>query len=195
MATKQPTSSEEKWKPVVGWEGIYAVSDCGRVKSLPRWVRSRNRHGVMVCKRRGMLLKPASEKYGHQRVCLTAHGNFKRYYVHQLVLTAFVGPCPKGMECCHQDGNPKNNAPSNLRWDSRKANMEDSVRHGTAIGPRGELAHAAKLNPRKVRLISALLADGVSQRKIAARFGVSQATIWAIGSGHSWAHVAQRRVR
>lgn len=59
---------------------------------------------------------------------------YKRYYIHRLVLLAFVGPCPPGMECCHIDGNPINNRLSNLRWGTRRENMEDRVRHGCDNG-------------------------------------------------------------
>jgi hypothetical protein len=60
--------------------------------------------------------------------------------VHRLVLEAFVCPCPEGRECCHNDGDPANNALTNLRWNTRKANIEDSRRHG--IKPIGSRANA-----------------------------------------------------
>lgn len=52
----------------------------------------------------------------------------KTMAVHRLILLAFVGPCPAGMEACHNDGNPGNNAVENLRWDTRSANVFDSYR-------------------------------------------------------------------
>lgn len=51
--------------------------------------------------------------------------------VHRLVLEAFVGPCPEGMEGCHGDGDPTNNSLGNLRWDTATSNQLDKVRHGT----------------------------------------------------------------
>lgn len=50
--------------------------------------------------------------------------------VHRLVLTAFVGPCPDGLECCHWDDNPAHNCLGNLRWDTRSANQVDRIRNG-----------------------------------------------------------------
>jgi len=50
--------------------------------------------------------------------------------VHRLVLEAFAGPCPDGMEACHGDGDPTNNRRLNLRWDTRSSNQLDTVRHG-----------------------------------------------------------------
>jgi hypothetical protein len=52
-------------------------------------------------------------------------------YVHRLVLKAFVGPCPEGMEGCHWDGDACNNKLDNLRWATHAENVEDSIRHGT----------------------------------------------------------------
>jgi hypothetical protein len=51
--------------------------------------------------------------------------------VHSLVALAFLGPCPEGLECCHWDGDPGNNRPGNLRWDTSSANLLDRQRHGT----------------------------------------------------------------
>jgi HNH endonuclease len=52
-------------------------------------------------------------------------------YIHRLVLEAFVGPCPPGLICCHNDGEPANNRVENLRWDTYQANENDKFRHGT----------------------------------------------------------------
>lgn len=60
--------------------------------------------------------------------------------MHELVLTAHVGPCPPGMECRHLDGDEKNNALSNLVWGTPPEQALDRVRHGTAdqVGPAGK---------------------------------------------------------
>lgn len=62
---------------------------------------------------------------------LSRNGATKRQWVHRLVLSAFTGPCPPGMECCHNDGDPSNNRPENLRWDTRSSNARDKRVHGT----------------------------------------------------------------
>lgn len=62
------------------------------------------------------------------RQAITIKG--KLIYVHKLVLEAFVGPCPTGLQCCHEDGNPANNALTNLRWDTPVSNQADRDRHG-----------------------------------------------------------------
>lgn len=77
------------------------------------------------------------------RVNMTIYVNRARktMRLHNLMLVTFVGPRPDGMEGCHNDGNPLNNVPANLRWDTHQANMLDMYRHGTKSNPplhRGE---------------------------------------------------------
>lgn len=113
----------EHWKPVVGFEGLYEVSDHGRVRSLDRMTA----RGL----RKGQMMKPFALDTGHLRVRLSRDGRGSGPLVHRLVLEAFVGPCPDGQEGCHSDGNPENNHVGNLRWATRSENQLDSVRHGT----------------------------------------------------------------
>ncbi|WHP18827.1 NUMOD4 motif-containing HNH endonuclease [Cellulomonas sp. ES6] len=118
----------ERWLPVLGYEGLYEVSDLGRVRSMPREVQ--NGRGVMVAG--GRLLKPTvSERRGSLIVSLSVHNRAESRLVHRLVLESFVGPRPDGMEACHGDGDPGNNRLSNLRWDTHESNMDDQRRHGT----------------------------------------------------------------
>lgn len=125
----------EEWRAVVGFEGSYEVSDQGRVRSLPRSITYEKNTGPSrsVTKFwKGRVLRPGTVKSGHQLVVLSI-GNVKHSkFVHDLVLRTFVGPPPIGTECCHYDGDAANNPLSNLRWDTRLANVQDMVRHGTA---------------------------------------------------------------
>ena len=125
----QHTHESEEWRPVDGYGYKYEVSNQGRVRSVAREVRRPNRGTYRVAER---ILKPRRAHHGHQYV--TLFGDTKKdrrhFGVHRLVLAAFVGPCPEGMEACHNDGDPSNNQVSNLRWDTRSANMLDKVRHG-----------------------------------------------------------------
>ena len=125
-ATPTPEGHQlnEQWKSVPGYEGIYEVSDQGRVRSLDRIDASGNR-------RRGQDRKPVTKASGYLKVDLCKDGRESAPSVHRLVLTAFVGPAPDGMETCHNDGNPTNNALSNLRWGTHSANISDQVAHGT----------------------------------------------------------------
>ncbi|MFJ4107914.1 NUMOD4 motif-containing HNH endonuclease [Oerskovia enterophila] len=119
------TDLEEVWLPAVGYEGLYEVSNHGRVRSLDRIDANGRR-------RKGRILLPVKNlKGGRLRVDLYRGGQKRMLLIHRLVLMTFVGPAPDGMEACHNDGNHTNNAPNNLRWDTSSANKLDSVRHGT----------------------------------------------------------------
>ncbi len=113
----------ERWLPVVGYEGIYEVSDQGRVRSLDR-IDTRG-HA-----RREKVLRPRKTTRDHLAVALYADSVRTDFQVHRLVLEAFVGPRPAGMEGCHWNDIPTDNRLENLRWDTRSANVADSVRNG-----------------------------------------------------------------
>lgn len=117
----------ERWLPVLGHEGSYEVSDHGRVRSVDRTVTDKN--GLRTRRFRGRMLKLRSDRKGYLRI-QPGHrqGDLP---VHVLVLFAFVGPRPPDMECCHNNGNQRDNRLENLRWDTRSSNMRDCIKHGT----------------------------------------------------------------
>ena len=104
----------EVWNPVVGYEGLYEVSNLGRVRGLQR----------------GKILKQKKDKHGYVVVILSKKGKKKDKRVHRLILEAFVGPLPDGMVTRHLDGDPLNNNISNLQYGSSSENNLDTVRHG-----------------------------------------------------------------
>lgn len=116
--------SGEQWRPVVGYEGAYEVSDLGRVRSLDR-ITDRGRRW------RGRLMTPATMPAGYQVVTLWRDGAQRTHLVHRLVLTAFVGPQSARTEVRHGDGDPANNALTNLAWGTHSENQHDQVAHGT----------------------------------------------------------------
>lgn len=114
----------EEWRPVVGTDGAYSISDRGRARSNDRYVVDKNGKQRTL---RGRMLAPRPTPTGYLRVQI-----FRRdRYIHRLVLEEFVGLCPDDMEACHNDGDRSNNAPTNLRWDTRLGNCQDIIAHGT----------------------------------------------------------------
>ena len=120
-------STHETWKPIPGYEGWYEASSFGRVRSLDRFSPSNG--GIRAI--RGRVLKNQKHHTGYVQVSLCKNGMKESRRVHHLVLEAFIGPRPEGMEACHNDDDPDNNQLSNLRWDSKSANQLDKVRRGT----------------------------------------------------------------
>lgn len=120
----------EKWLPVPGYEGLYEVSALGCVRSLGRIIQvgneTRRKFGsVLHLSRDG---KASDGRYMY--VGLSKDGVSKRCFVHRLVLEAFVGPCPEGMEALHGEGGSEDNRLVNLKWDTRAENNRDLVRQG-----------------------------------------------------------------
>lgn len=143
----------ERWKGVVGYEGLYAVSDRGRVKS----------------KRLGRLLKPRVKRKrydsrGYFIVELSRGGVSRRPFVHTLVLTAFRGLRQVDQECRHLDGDPHNNRLGNLVWGSYRENRADWHKHHKRI----------KLTPDLVRYIRG---SEKSLRELAGELGVCRTTV------------------
>jgi hypothetical protein len=170
-------SGNRRCVPVPGFEG-YRVWSSGRIQSRRRGGRWRD-------------IRPRPDHKGYLRVALRRDGQTHDLKVHRLVLEAFVGPCPEGMECCHNDGDPTNNRIDNLRWDTPKANAADVGAHGRR--PQGSGHYAAKLTDEEVGVIRRGLAAGAQVNLVARRFGVHRRTIQKIARGQTWSHVAAGR--
>ncbi len=107
--------------------------------------------------------------------------------VHQVVALAFLGPVPEGMEVAHNDGNPANPLPGNLRYDTPQGNTDDKRRHGT--WQFGETHPMSRLTEAKVRAIRRMRALGDTWTVIAVWAGESVPTVTAAGNRHTWRHV------
>lgn len=117
----------ETWRPAVGFEKFYEISDQGRVRSLDRLVR---RRGWAILT--GKVLGQYPNNKGRLMVTLCGeNGARRRALVHHLVLEAFEGPRPEGQEGCHDNGNHTDNRRENLRWDTHQENCHDMRDHGT----------------------------------------------------------------
>jgi len=146
---------EEEWRPVVGLEDRYEVSDHGRVRSMDRVIPVKGKDGTRRYK--GRLRSPGIMKSGHRNITLgTLDGPVSRL-IHHLVLEAFIGPRPKRFWGCHKDDDPSNNHISNLRWDTPRSNILDTVRLGNnrcrqrGVCPAGHLLQAPNLVASFVR--------------------------------------------
>lgn len=181
--------TQEIWKPVVGHEGAYEVSNLGRVRSIDRVVKRKHwdrYSGTMMlvdytyC---GRVLRPGDRQAGHVSVAI-GKGNSRD--VHLLVLEAFVGPCPEGHEACHHDDNPVNNVVWNLRWGTRSSNLLDAVRNGKR--PVGEHHHNAKLRAKDIPVIRKKATSGPRGiiSALARKYGVAWAQIRQVRDGGSW---------
>ena len=116
----------ERWKDITGFEGLYQVSDLGRVRSVSR-VIPHKRFGTWKVRGRILRLR-SSGRCGHLKVNLHKDGHGWSARVHRLVLVAFVGPCPEGKECLHGPAGVSDNSIPNLKWGTRSENQLDKHR-------------------------------------------------------------------
>jgi len=161
---------EEVWKDIPGYDGHYQASSLGRVRS--------NKDGSWRVLSNYLAGAPSSLRH---TVMLYANGRKTPKKVHQLVLEAFVGPRPSLKHCgCHNDGNPYNNRPENLRWDTMAGNMADKKLHGT---------HGYKLTEAQVLQIKERLHKGHTNTDIARDFGISLPYVSRIKNQRAWSHI------
>ena len=108
---------QEIWKEIEGYEGLYEVSNLGRVRSLDR-EQFQIGNGGSYFKRiyKGRILKFKIDYHGYYRVHLSVNGERKHYLVHRLVAEAFI-PNPNNLPCVnHKDEDKTNNSVDNLEW-------------------------------------------------------------------------------
>lgn len=167
---------KEEWRDVPGFVGKYQVSDVGRIRSLDREVRTAK--GVQHWP--GKVLSPFVDSTGYLYANLGngggGGGSAKKCLLHRLVLTAFKGAAPDGMEACHHDGNRQNASLSNLRWDTRPNNAADRRRHGT---------HRARAK-LTLEQVAEIRASTCASREVGKQYGVASSTIRAIRIGQNW---------
>ena len=164
---------KELWLPVVGFEGLYEISSFGRVKSL----------------RKNRMMKPQNDKNGYKQVCLWKDRKHHTKKIHRLVLSAFFGPCPGGMECCHSDNDKSNNRIDNLRWDTHRTNQ---VVDGGARGiiGKGQDNPMATLTEGIVLSIRRSYSENPRpHREVAADFGISRRLATRIIGRERWKHI------
>lgn len=169
----------EIWRDVPDYEGMYQVSDDGRVRRL--WQLTPEAHAKGLRKPRGFM-KPGKNNQGRLQVTLSKHSQTQRFLLHRLVLLAFTGACPDGYEGRHRDRDYTNCQVNNLFWSP--CNSRATSAAGTV--PIGQAAGRSKLTEEQVRDIRA---SNDSERALATRYGVSSVAIHFIKTRKTWKHV------
>lgn len=120
----------EVWRPIEGFEGLYEVSNTGKVRSLDRVVTSKAGWETF---KKGVELKPLDNGNGYKTVALWKNGKMTQRYIHRLVVQEFIGPPPsESHQVAHWDGSRDNNKVGSLRWSTSVENAQDKWRHGTS---------------------------------------------------------------
>lgn len=167
----------EEWRDIAGYP--YEISSLGRVR------RTRAAKGAKV----GRILKHRTSKNRYPFVTLhLSAGLNETRYVHDLVCETFNGSKrSRAHEVAHWDGSRTNCKPDNLRWVTRKENMEDAARHGTT--PKGSTHYRVSLDEDKVRQIRLLASIGLTRDALSLQFNTTRRVISKITTQRTWAHV------
>jgi len=180
---------EEQWKDIPDFEGIYQVSNLGKIRSLDRHYCNSSGDKRYHA---GVPIKQASDTQRYKQVGLHKHGISKTFRVHVLVMLCFVGIRQGNDVINHKDGDKNNNSLNNLEYCSQSHNMyhAHSNKLIISIGLKGEANHSSKLLNWQVVEIRNLHSKGLSQKNIAIKFKVSKSLISAIVKGEIWRHLS-----
>ncbi len=168
----------EQWKDVVGYEGLYEVSNKGRVKTFVR------QHKI---------LKTPLNQHGYPYTGLTKDGKHNTYLVHRLVAIAFLPNNDHDkIFVNHIDGNKANSNVENLEWCTVKENNNHAVQNGlkTYENAKGEGNTSAKLSGQQVLEIRLLHSSkSMSRSAISTKFDIAKSTVTRIVSRRLWKHI------
>lgn len=165
--------NDEIWKDIKGYEGLYQVSNYGRIKSLARIVIGKN-NSIRIVKEK--ILKLHKDTIGYFDVTLSKNNKIKRILVHRLVTEAFI-PNPLSLpEVNHKDGNKQNNYFVNLEWCTKSNNQKHAYKNKLQVRAKGENAANSKLTNTQAEEIR-MLKGKISQHKMAEIYNVDDSTI------------------
>jgi DNA gyrase/topoisomerase IV subunit A len=119
--------TQEIWKPIAGYEGIYEVSNCGNVRSVDRYKNARDNSKSF---QKGKTMTPQTSHKGYRTIILHKDGKAHTFQVHRLVAMAFIPNSDNKPQVNHIDCNKKNNHVENLEWVTQEENMKHASENG-----------------------------------------------------------------
>jgi len=125
----------EIWKDIEGYEGIYQVSNCGRIKGLQRFASRKSGGSVSV---KETIRKQGNNGHGYAFVPLSSGGVVRNYYVHRLVATAFIPNPERKNTVNHISGIKADNRVENLEWATQSENSQHGFDTGLIVQNRGK---------------------------------------------------------
>lgn len=157
---------EEIWKDVVGYEGLYEVSNAGKVRN----------------KNKELTQNVSNKGYLYATLCKDRHCVGKR--VHRLVAQAFIPNLENKPEVNHKNNVRTDNRAENLEWMTHTENVKHTVKAGRHS--KGEMVCFSKLDPEKVIFIRK---STLSYKELGKMFGITANTIYAVKKWITWKHV------
>ncbi len=174
----------EEWKDIQGYEGIYQISNLGRVRSLDRYTHVKCDKYEYDRKTKGRILKPKTMKCRYYAVDLcNEKGVMKEFTIHRLVAQAFLPDFDSSLTVNHKDGNHFNNCVNNLEMTTIVGNNNHALAQGLNVG-------SSKLNVSDVLNIRRLHREGYSYTDIAAMYNLTRQSIYCICTYRTWKFIS-----
>lgn len=172
---------QEIWKDIQGYEGLYQVSNFGRVKSLKRKVKSGENYVTVKEK-----IRKQGIRKGYYYLQLHKNDISKKHSIHRLVAQAFIHNPENKPQINHRDGNRFNNNIYNLEW----CNLEENIKHEneTGLRPKGEKNGNSKLTEKQVLEIRENK-EKLNQKQLSEKYKVHRDTIGRITNKTIWKHI------
>ena len=176
---------EEIWKDVIGYEGLYQVSNLGTIKSLSR-TRKNHTNGIACVKER--MLNPSTSN-GYKCVQLRKNCSGKFIAVHRLVALMFLNNTEDKPTVNHIDGNKLNNVVSNLEWATYTENNIHAIKNKLRLII-GEDHFAASFSDNEVIELRKIIDSGLyTQRSIANAYSIKESVVSKIKTRATWKHI------
>lgn len=177
---------QEVWKDVVGFEGLYKVSNLGNVMGMGKsWVCGMY-NGIRV--KPDSICKQSIETNGYKQVWLSINGEGKNYLVHRLVGKAFLENHENKKDINHKNGDKTDNNLENLEWCTRSENIIHAFKNNLKKPSRGSKHGMSKLKEDDVLKIRELAGEH-TKLELAEMFGVGRRSINDIVNHKSWQHI------
>lgn len=179
----------EVWKPLVGLEDLYEISNLGRVKRLKTEIQSKNQHGSFSHTLEEKILTVHPDSSGYPTVVIgEGKSRYKKNYrVHRLVAAHFLNKIEGCNIVHHKDNDKMNPFYSNLEWTTLEGNQTYAYEDGCKKMPAGEDSCVSKHKRDRVAIAYLMAKSGItSQEKIGELLGLPQITVSNIKTKKTW---------
>jgi len=175
----------EIWKNIEGYEGLYQISNLGRVKSLERYLG--HNHGGLKLKKE-LILKNWLSSTGYYIISLSKNNFSKKFFIHRLLCENFIKNPERKREVNHRNGIKTDNTLKNLEWVTSSENTIHSYKTGLQISIKGEKCKLSKLTKEQVLEIRNNY-EKLSASKVAKIYNMSKSAIIQIRNRTTWKHI------
>jgi hypothetical protein len=175
---------KEEWKDIPEYQGLYQVSNLGKVKRLKGKCLGKAGKYRNISEN---ILTAFPNKTRHNYLYINLNNNgLKQFRLHRLVAQIFI-PNPHNLpEVNHIDGNKENNCVDNLEWCTRLENMQHSYKIKTHTVRKHDLSPNNKLNSKQVMEIRTKLKEGTTGRSLSKEYSISEGMISLIKNNKYW---------